>query len=289
MSRIVVLGAQGQIGWELVRALQPQGEVIGLTRDQADLERPAQLREVIRRIAPQVIFNAAAYTNVDAAETDAARAFAVNQDAVALLADEAAALGALLVHFSTDYVFSGDSPVPYIETDTPAPLNVYGHSKLGGERALQASRADWLCLRVSWVYSLRRRNFVTSVLDRLARGLPIDAPDDQVGAPTWSRLIAEACAMILPQAQRERDRVEFTSGLFHLAAAGRTSRRGWAEAIAVARAVRVPMATDAIAESASIVAAARPCCTLLDCAAVFGRYRSRVPSWQFGLSLCLAK
>jgi dTDP-4-dehydrorhamnose reductase len=95
--------------------------------------------------------------------------------------------------------------------------------------------------------------------------------------------------MILPQAQRERDRVEFASGLFHLAAAGRTSRRGWAEAIAVARAVRVPMATDAIAESASIVAAARPCCTLLDCAAVFGRYRSRVPSWQFGLSLCLAK
>jgi dTDP-4-dehydrorhamnose reductase len=243
MSRIVVLGAQGQIGWELVRALQPQGEVIGLTRDQADLERPAQLREVLRRAAPQVIFNAAAYTNVDAAETDAARAFAVNQDAVALLADETAALGALLVHFSTDYVFSGDSPVPYIETDTPAPLNVYGHSKLGGERALQASRADWLCLRVSWVYSLRRRNFVTSVLDRLARGLPIDAPDDQIGAPTWSRLIAEACAMILPQAQRERDRVEFASGLFHLAAAGRTSRRGWAEAIAGLYAPHQPATT----------------------------------------------
>jgi dTDP-4-dehydrorhamnose reductase len=235
MNRIVVLGAQGQIGWELVRALQPQGEVIGLTRDQADLERPAQLREVLRRIVPQVIFNAAAYTNVDAAETDAARAFAVNRDAVALLADEAAALGALLVHFSTDYVFAGDSPVPYTENDKPAPLNVYGHSKLGGELALQVSRADWLCLRVSWVYSLRRRNFLTAVLDRLARGLPVDAPDDQIGAPTWSRLIAEACAMILPQARRGRDHGEFASGLFHLAAAGQTTRRGWAEAIAALR------------------------------------------------------
>jgi len=293
MSRIVVLGAQGQIGWELVRALQPQGEVIGLTRDQADLERPAQLREVLRRAAPQVIFNAAAYTNVDAAETDAARAFAVNQDAVALLADEAAALGALLVHFSTDYVFSGDSPVPYTETDTPAPLNVYGHSKLGGERALQVSRADWLCLRVSWVYSLRRRNFVTSVLDRLARGLPIDAPDDQIGAPTWSRLIAEACAMILPQAQRERDRVEFTSGLFNLAAAGQTSRRGWAEAIAalglnssLALSHERTTGQPDVASSAE-QRAPRPHCSMLECQRIKARFGCSVPTWRSSLARCL--
>ena len=299
MSRIVVLGAQGQIGWELVRALQPQGEVIGLTRDQADLERPAQLREVLRRAAPQVIFNAAAYTNVDAAETDAARAFAVNQDAVALLADEAAALGALLVHFSTDYVFSGDSPVPYIETDTPAPLNVYGHSKLGGERALQASRADWLCLRVSWVYSLRRRNFLIAVLDRLARGLPIDAPDDQIGAPTWSRLIAEACAMLLPQAQRERDRVEFASGLFHLAAAGRTSRRGWAEAIAGARNQldqRVTGVIHPLVEGAPVVrpghdqtSAARPNNSLL-CSELMARaYGCLLGAWEPAFLLSMSK
>lgn len=233
--RILVLGAQGQIGWELVRALQPQGEVIGLTRADADLARPAQLREVVRRAAPQVIFNAAAYTDVDGAEDDAAQAFAVNQDAVELLAAEAAARGALLVHFSTDYVFSGESSVPYTEDDRPAPINVYGHSKLGGELALRASRADWLCLRVSWVYSLRRRCFLTTVLRRLAQGLPVDAPDDQIGAPTWSRMIAEACAMILPQARRERSTGEFASRLLHLAAAGQTSRLGWAEAIAAIR------------------------------------------------------
>jgi dTDP-4-dehydrorhamnose reductase len=293
MSRIVVLGAQGQIGWELVRALQPQGEVIGLTRNDADLERPAQLREVLRRAAPQVIFNAAAYTNVDAAETDAARAFAVNQDAVALLADEAAALGALLVHFSTDYVFSGDSQVPYIETDTPAPLNVYGHSKLGGERALQASRADWLCLRVSWVYSLRRRNFLTSVLDRLARGLPVDAPDDQIGAPTWSRLIAEACAMILPQARRERDRDDFASSLFHLAAAGQTSRRGWAEAIA-ALALKSPLAFGEersfgqpdVASSAERQAQ-RPQCSVLECQRINARFGCNLSAWRDSLARCL--
>lgn len=299
--RILVLGAQGQIGWELVRALQPQGEVIGLTRADADLARPAQLREVVRRAAPQVIFNAAAYTDVDGAEDDAAQAFAVNQDAVELLAAEAAALGALLVHFSTDYVFSGESSVPYTEDDRPAPINVYGHSKLGGELALRASRADWLCLRVSWVYSLRRRCFLTTVLRRLAQGLPVDAPDDQIGAPTWSRMIAEACAMILPQACRERSTGEFASELLHLAAAGQTSRRGWAEAIR-ALADRPSMASrndlgarkslaEADAEAgigSSRRGAPRPQMSLLSCLAVSARYSCALPDWRGGFLLSSA-
>ena len=294
--RILVLGAQGQIGWELVRALQPQGEVIGLTRADADLARPAQLREVVRRAAPQVIFNAAAYTDVDGAEDDAAQAFAVNQDAVELLAAEAAARGALLVHFSTDYVFSGESSVPYTEDDRPAPINVYGHSKLGGELALRASRADWLCLRVSWVYSLRRRCFLTMVLARLARGLPVDAPDDQIGAPTWSRMIAEACAMILPQACRERSTGEFASGLLHLAAAGQTSRRGWAEAIReladlnVDNGLQRQACAHGLAGGNATVPrakAVRPRFTLLDCSRIADRYRLQVPQWQQVLARCM--
>ena len=294
--RILVLGAQGQIGWELVRALQPQGEVIGLTRADADLARPAQLREVVRRAAPQVIFNAAAYTDVDGAEDDAAQAFAVNQDAVELLAAEAAARGALLVHFSTDYVFSGESSVPYTEDDRPAPINVYGHSKLGGELALRASRADWLCLRVSWVYSLRRRCFLTTVLGRLAQGLPVDAPDDQIGAPTWSRMIAEACAMILPQACRERSAGEFASELLHLAAAGRTSRRGWAEAIWEFDDLKVDNGLQRqapghalTAGNASVPSAKteRPRFTLLDYSRIADRYRLQAQQWLQVLARCM--
>ncbi|MFN9805538.1 MAG: dTDP-4-dehydrorhamnose reductase [Betaproteobacteria bacterium] len=295
--RILVLGAQGQIGWELVRALQPQGEVIGLTRADADLARPAQLRDVVRRAAPQVIFNAAAYTDVDGAEDDAAQAFAVNQDAVELLAAEAAARGALLVHFSTDYVFSGESSLPYTEDDAPAPLNVYGHSKLGGELALRASRADWLCLRVSWVYSLRRRCFLTTVLRRLAQGLPVDAPDDQIGAPTWSRMIAEACAMILPQTCRERSAGEFASELLHLAAAGQTSRRGWAEAVA-GHTLTAPMpmamqtalhALDELdhADRLSQSLAQRPQSSRLACGRMKTRYGVRLPDWQLSMQRCL--
>ncbi len=230
MRRILLTGKNGQIGWELQRTLATLGEVVAVDRHAMDLANPDAIRRTVREIKPALIVNAAAYTAVDKAESESDLAMAINGTAPGILAEDAKGLGAKVVHYSTDYVFDGARGAPYTEEDAPNPLNVYGKTKLSGEQAIQAVGTPHLIFRTSWMYGVRRKNFLLTVL-RLAREKEeLRIVDDQIGAPTWCRAIAEATAQILAQlGQTEgfRDR----SGTYHLTAAGQTSWHGFAEAI----------------------------------------------------------
>lgn len=234
MTRPVILltGRGGQVGWELERSLAPLGEVVAPARGELDLSDVAQIREVVQAVKPALIVNPAAYTAVDKAESDADLAHAINAIAPAVLAEEAKRLGAVLIHYSTDYVFDGGKATPYLETDRPNPLNVYGASKLAGEAALAASGIDYLCFRTSWVYGARGGNFMRTILRLAQERDELKIVADQIGAPTWSRMIAEATAAALAQRWLPAgEHFSGASGLYHLTAAGETSWHGFAQAI----------------------------------------------------------
>jgi dTDP-4-dehydrorhamnose reductase len=220
------------VGWELNRSLLPLGEVIALGRAEADLSRPESLRQIVRDIQPDVIVNAAAYTAVDKAEEEEQLATVINGEAPGVLAEEAKRCGALLVHYSTDYVFDGTKDSPYVETDTPNPINAYGRSKLTGEQAIQASGADYLIFRTSWVYAARGRNFLLTMLRLMQEREELKVVADQIGAPTWARTIADTTAHCIRQAVNEVKRGHFTPNTYHLTNSGETSWHGFAEIIA---------------------------------------------------------
>jgi dTDP-4-dehydrorhamnose reductase len=228
--RILLFGSTGQVGWELRRTLAPLGDVTCVDRRQADLTDKDALRRAVRAAEPTLIVNAAAYTAVDLAESEPEVARAVNGEAPGVLAEEARRLGAVLVHYSTDYVFDGKKTDAYTEEDPPAPLNAYGASKLLGEQAIQAVGGVYVILRTSWVYGMRGRNFLLTIC-RLARERPaLRVVDDQTGAPTWSRLIAEATALVVARAARSSFASD-TSGVYHLSAGGATTWFGFAREI----------------------------------------------------------
>lgn len=224
----MLTGKNGQVGWELQRTLAPLGEVIALGRQELDLTKPDQIRERIKEIKPNLIVNAAAYTAVDKAEKEPKLAFAVNAVAPAVLAEEAKHVGAVLVHYSTDYVFDGTKTTPYTEEDEPNPINVYGKSKWEGEQAIKAAEIPYFIFRTSWVYGLRGKNFLLTILQLVRERDEIRVVNDQTGAPTWSRMIAEATALIL--ARGHSFFVEKT-GIYHLSNGGCTSWYGFAKKI----------------------------------------------------------
>ena len=227
MTTILLTGKTGQVGWELQRALAPLGRLIAPGRAEMDHANPDSIRSAIRNGKPDVIVNAAGYTTVDKAEGEADLVMRVNAVAPGIIAEEARRMGASLVHYSTDYVYDGTLGRPYQEDDAPNPLNVYGSSKLAGERAIQAVGGAHLILRTSWIYSERGSNFVLAVL-RLAREKPVlTVVSDQVGSPSWARALAEATADLL----REREQIRNRAGVYHLSAAGHTSRHDFAVAI----------------------------------------------------------
>lgn len=226
---ILVTGKQGQVGWELERSLAPLGQVIALNRADCDLSNPVAIRALVQTVKPNIIVNPAAYTAVDKAETEQALAFAVNATAPAVFAEEAKKIGASLIHYSTDYVFDGSANTPYQEEAKTNPLNVYGASKLAGEQAIIASGADTIILRTTWVYGNRGNNFLRTIL-RLAASKPeLKIIADQLGAPTWSRMLAEATSAII--AQQAGQPFAEKSGIYHLSGAGQTSWHGFAQAI----------------------------------------------------------
>lgn len=232
MQRILLIGKNGQLGWELQRTLATLGEVCTYDFPEIDLSRPESLRELIRGIAPHLIVNAAAYTNVDKAESEPDLARAVNAAAPGVMAEEARRINAALIHYSTDYVFDGTKGSAYIETDIPNPLNVYGATKLEGERAVQAVGGAFLIFRTSWLYSLRQGGFVTKVLQWARQQETLRIVDDQFGSPTWARMLAEATAQVIAQGRGQP--VEYMrekAGLYHLAGRGITNRYEWARAI----------------------------------------------------------
>ena len=234
MKTILLVGKNGQVGWELQRTLATLGEVVAVDRQGMDLANPDSIRSAIRAVRPDLIVNAAAYTAVDKAESEPDLAMAINGIAPGIMAEEAKRLGAAMIHYSTDYVFDGTKASPYTEEDAPNPLNVYGKTKLAGEQAVQAAGIPHLIFRTSWVYGLRGKNFLLTILRLAQERDELKIVDDQVGAPTWSRLIAEATAQILAQTRPVAHHplsIAEVSGLYHLTSAGRTSWHGFARAI----------------------------------------------------------
>lgn len=287
--KILLTGRDGQVGWELQRTLAPLGEVVALGRAELNLAEPDAIRHAVRHVGPDLIVNAAAYTAVDKAEEERELAFAVNGMAPGVMAEEAKRLGAAIVHYSTEYIFDGTKNTPYEEIDAPHPLNVYGESKLAGEQAVAASGAAQLTLRTSWVYGLRGRNFLRTI-QRLANERDeLRVVDDQVGAPTWSRAIAEATAAILAQCLHQDSvtgRLREQGGLYHLSCAGQTSWFGFASAI-VAGPPKPPRMTP-ITTAEYPLPAPRPAYSVLANARLARTFGIRLPTWDEALRLCLA-
>jgi len=271
--RILLTGRNGQVGWELQKALAPLGELTALGRAELDLRDAGRIRAAVRASNADVIVNAAAYTAVDKAESERDAAFVVNATAPGVLAEEAKRSGALLVHYSTDYVFDGAKPAPYVEEDAPNPINVYGASKLAGERAIVGSDCRYLILRTSWVYGPRGANFYLAML-RLARERPeLRVVDDQVGAPTSSLAIARATAQLLRPGAH---------GLYHLSAAGSTSWCGFARAILERAGIATPVV--AIRTEDYPAPAKRPRNSRLDCARLRADFGVVLAPWEEGLA-----
>jgi dTDP-4-dehydrorhamnose reductase len=281
---MLLTGARGQLGYELRRTLAPLGLVIACDRTDLDLADPASIRKVVRATDPRLIVNAAAYTAVDQAESEPELAMVINGVAPGILAEEAERIGGAIVHYSTDYVFDGEKNGPYVEDDLPNPLNVYGRTKLVGEQAVRAAGAAHLILRTSWIYGTRGRNFMRTIQRRALRGQPLKVVQDQTGAPTWSRLVAEATASAVAHAGSNFGKF---SGLYHLSCAGTTTWYGFAKAILhahTASSVREIEAIDAVDYPAP---ARRPKNSLLSCARIRHHFDIELPSWQDSLMLCL--
>jgi dTDP-4-dehydrorhamnose reductase len=290
--RILIIGSAGQLGRELERIFAGIGPIIAVDRNSADLADPDQTREVVRRAAPDVILNAAAYTAVDRAESETALAHAINALAPRVLAEEAAERNALLVHYSTDYVFDGSKQEPWTETDVPAPLSVYGASKLAGEQAIQNSRARHLIFRTSWVYGPHGKNFLLTML-RLARERDkLSIVDDQIGAPTSSFALARATHAIVTGALAGRfGPPKDWCGLYHMTCAGSVSWFGFARAIFTRAAnqlgAKSPELTP-IATKDYPTAAARPLNSVLSNEKLRAHFGVELPSWQSALDGVIA-
>lgn len=290
--KILLLGKNGQVGWELQRALAPVGDVVALGSLEADFLDPRALAAMVREVAPQVIVNAAAHTAVDRCEAEPEKAIAINAEAPALLAREAAALGTWLVHYSSDYVFDGSGSEAWREDDRTGPLNLYGRSKLVGEREILASGCRHLVFRTSWVYAARGANFPRTMLRLAAERESLSVVDDQVGAPTGAELIADVSAHALRSALQRAE----LAGVYHLAAAGATSWHGYAShVIAFARkqpgqAIKVtPEAIAAVPSSAFPTPARRPLNSRLNCDKLQRTFGLTLPAWQSGVDRMLTE
>lgn len=279
------MGANGQIGWELRETLAHIGDVIALDRKALDLTNSDTIRQVIRKLTPAVIVNAAAYTNVDQAETEPEQAMNINGFAPGIIAEEAKRIGAILVHYSTDYVFDGEKSSPYVETDPPNPINVYGRSKLAGERAIEACGCDFLILRTSWIYGLRRENFLLTVTRAIENGYQIEVVNDQIGVPNWSRFVAETTAKIVTSIAINPERVGET---YHLSAAGSVSWFGFAEAIFRYFETNEKFAFPrAISSENYSRITARPKNSILDASKLSRAFNIDIPNWEWCLNRCL--
>jgi len=287
MARILVIGPSGQIGHELKDTLAPLGEVITAGRSDADfalnLKYPSQIENVLREVAVEVVVNAAAYTAVDDAESAREDAFAVNAEAPAVIARAARETDTLLVHFSTDYVFSGEGRIAYTEDDKTEPLSVYGQSKLEGERAIRSAGGRYLILRTSWVYGLRGKNFLRTVLRLASEQESLRIVDDQFGVPNWSRTLAEGTAEVLSALKSDTERRRKISDVYHLSATGETTWCGFASAIVEAvkgeegmRAKRVK----AIATRDYPTPAKRPKRSTLDASKLARDFGVTLPRWR---------
>lgn len=289
MTKILLLGNTGQVGWELNRTLLTLGELTAIDYPEIDMADPDKIRSVVRKFQPNIIVNATAYTDVDKAESEPELAMAINGIGPGILAAEAKRLNAALIHYSTDYVFDGTKGEPYTEEDEPNPINVYGETKLAGERAIQAVGGAFLIFRTSWVYSLRRPCFVTKVLQWAREQETLRIVDDQISSPTWARTLAEATSQIIAQGRGEP--VEYISekrGLYHLAGGGSCSRYEWAKAILEMDLQKEEQVVRELlpAKSSKFPALAmRPVNTGLECRKFKITFSCLIPAWYMAVSM----
>ncbi|MBU2578437.1 dTDP-4-dehydrorhamnose reductase [Patescibacteria group bacterium] len=287
--KILLLGNTGQVGWELHRTLLTLGELTALDYPQIDMADPASIHTVVRDAQPNIIVNATAYTDVDKAESEPALAMAINGTGPGILAEEAMKLGSALIHYSTDYVFDGTKGEPYTEEDQPNPLNVYGETKLAGERAIQDVGGAYLIFRTSWVYSLRRPCFVTKVLQWAREHETLRIVDDQVSSPTWARTLAEATAQIIAQGRgKPVDYINEKSGLYHLAGGGSCSRYEWAKAILELDPDQDEYIVKKLHKAKTgdfLLYTKRPLFSVLNCQKFNSRFSLSISSWLESLSI----
>ena len=284
--KLLISGANGQLGKALTRRLRGTHEVLALARDRFDLADAGVCRRVLERERPDVLLNCAAYTAVDRAESEPALAHAINAEGPGQLANSCRELGIFLVHFSTDYVFDGLATRPYVESDTTAPTSVYGCSKLDGETRVAEACAEHLILRLSWVYSNDGANFYKTML-RLAQDRPLlKVVADQWGVPNYTADLADAVACVLTRPLAE---LRHRSGLYHLSCQGVTSWRDFAHAIIEGAVLHDRVTVEAILTSEYPTAAARPAYSVLDASHFYETFSWNVPKWQDGLQRCLAE
>lgn len=289
--KILLLGKNGQLGWELNRSLQPLGEALALDYPEVNLADAKSIRETVKQVQPDVIYNATAYTAVDKAESEPELAEAINGTGPGILAEEARKINALLIHYSTDYVFDGKKGSPYTETDAPNPINVYGLTKLHGEQAIQQVGGAYLIFRTSWVYSLRQGGFVTKALEWARTQKTLRIVGDQIGSPTWARMLAETTALLLARAgDNFLPWLAERKGVYHLAGNGFASRLDWTEAILKLDKKREEQIVEKILPALTSdfpTAAQRPLFSALDCSKFEQTFDLRLPAWQTALKLAL--
>ncbi len=289
--RILLIGKNGQVGWELQRTLAPLGEVIAVDYPDIDLSDEQNTRAWVRRVEPQVIINAAAYTAVDKAESEPELAMAINGTAPGILAEEAKSLGAALIHYSSDYVFDGMKGAAYIESDAANPLSVYGLSKLAGDQNVQQVGSTYLILRTTWVYSLRQCGFVRKVLAWARKNPDLRIVSDQAGSPTWARALAEVTAQVLAMGGRHPSGwLSERKGLYHLGGRGAVSRLGWARKILEFDPnpdEQVVQEIGAALTSEFPTPAARPLNSPVDCILFADTFGICLPAWEDALRLAM--
>lgn len=288
--KILLIGKNGQVGWELCRTLAPLADVVAVDYPEINFTDSVALRRLVAETRPDVVVNAAAYTAVDKAETEPELCHQINATGPGVLAEAAKKLGALMVHYSTDYIFDGAQQTPCVETDAPNPLGVYGQSKLSGDQAVRASGVDHLIFRLCWVYGARGQNFMLT-MQRLAREREkLRVVRDQFGCPTWSRMVAETTALALKQVIASADRSTY-NGAYHLAASGMTSWHGFA-----ARIIELMPETErkcrevaGIATTEYPTPAKRPGYSVLNCDKLQRTFGLRLPDWEASLRQVLDK
>jgi len=287
---ILLVGSTGQVGWELQRTLSSIGDVVsasvcGSFGPKVDLTDKDQVSRLFAQVQPEIVVNAAAYTAVDKAETEEDLARAINATSVGLLGELARDAGAAVVHYSTDFVFSGTSRSPYREQDEPGPLNAYGRTKLEGERLLLDSGAAAVVLRTSWVYGIRGQNFLLTMQRVMRERAEVTVVDDQVGSPTWARMLAEVTAQLLAQVAVAKLDLGEVRGVYHLSAGGQTSWYGFARAIW--EAAGSPCRLKPITTHDYPAPAKRPAYSVLDNSRFQATFGLALPDWRHSLLQCL--
>ncbi|NOY83279.1 MAG: dTDP-4-dehydrorhamnose reductase [Nitrospirae bacterium] len=294
--RILLIGKQGQVAWELARALAPHAQLVAADLPELDLNSPKLIATWVKDVRPHFIVNAAAYTDVEKAEDESELAMAINGTAPGLLAQAAKAIDATLIHYSTDYVFSGDAPknadsLGYTESLQTGSINVYGKTKQAGEAAIKAVSGKYFIFRTSWVYGLRGKNFLLSILRAAQTRETLNVVNDQIGTPTWCRLLAEMTTGVILKCQ-DPEFLESTTGLYHLTGKGRTSWYGFAKSIIDAASFAHDFKVKEILPvptSAYPTKAVRPAYALLDCRKFEKTFNLRLPHWEKSLKEAMSE